>query len=228
MMSAMTSTLLVKNYSEPPVNRKEILRYMGCKEPDSQVLTLMEASLEEALPKMTYKVCFRRFDVNVNGDDIDLTFTKIHSPSLAKNLNGCGSAVLFAATVGIETDRLIAKYSRISPAKALCFQAIGAERIESLCDVFNGEIAGEAGAQGLFTRPRFSPGYGDLSLEVQKDFFRVLDCPRKIGLSLNESLLMSPSKSVTALIGLSDTEKPCKKTSCADCSKTDCNFRRNQ
>lgn len=228
MMNAMTSTLLVKNYSEPSVSKKEILRYMGCKEPDPQVLALMEACLEEARPKMTYKVCYRRFDVSVSGDDIDLTFTKIHSPSLAKNLSGCNSAVLFAATVGIETDRLIAKYSRISPAKALCFQAIGAERIESLCDAFNDEITEEAAAQGLFTRPRFSPGYGDLSLEVQKDFFRVLDCPRKIGLSLNESLLMSPSKSVTALIGLSDAEKPCKKTSyssCASCSKTDCNFR---
>lgn len=227
MMSAMTSTLLVKNYSEPPVNKKEILRYMGCKDSDPQVLALVEACLKEALPKMTYKVCYRRFDVSVGGDDIDLTFTKVHSPSLAKNLKGCSSAVLFAATVGIDMDRLIAKYSRISPAKALCFQAIGAERIESLCDAFNDEIEKEARAEGLFTRPRFSPGYGDLSLEIQRDFFKVLDCPRKIGLSLNESLLMSPSKSVTALIGFSDTEKPCKKTSCASCSKADCNFRRN-
>ena len=73
-------------------------------------------------------------------------------------------------------------------------------------------------------RPRFSPGYGDLPLELQKDVFRVLDCPRKIGLSLNESLLMSPSKSVTAIIGIGkgDVEAENK---CSACEKTDCAYR---
>ena len=53
----------------------------------------------------------------------------------------------------------------------------------------------------MFFKPRFSPGYGDLSLEVQKEIFSLLDCPRKIGVSLGDSLLMTPSKSVTAIIG---------------------------
>ena len=78
------------------------------------------------------------------------------------------------------------------------FQAIGAERIESLCDAF----CAEREAEGLRLRPRFSPGYGDLPLELQRDLFRGLDCSRKIGLTLNESLLMSPSKSVTAIAGI--------------------------
>ena len=51
-------------------------------------------------------------------------------------------------------------------------------------------------------RPRFSPGYGDLPIEIQKDIFRALDCPRRIGLTLNENLLMSPTKSVSAIIGI--------------------------
>lgn len=59
----------------------------------------------------------------------------------------------------------------------------------------------------MYTRPRFSPGYGDLPINMQKDIFAALDCPRKIGLSLNESLLMSPSKSVTAIIGVSARPK---------------------
>ena len=58
---------------------------------------------------------------------------------------------------------------------------------------FISELLKTRGSVNLFTRPRFSPGYGDLPLTVQKDFFRVLDCTRKIGLSLNDSLLMSPS-----------------------------------
>jgi len=108
--------------------------------------------------------------------------------------------VVFGATVGLELDRLIARYSRISPVKALFYQSIGAERIESLCDAFCDEME-PLYAPGR-TKPRYSPGYGDLPLDVQKAFFAVLDCPRKIGLTLNESMLMSPSKSVTAIIGI--------------------------
>ena len=74
-------------------------------------------------------------------------------------------------------------------------------------------------------KPRFSPGYGDLSLEMQRDIFRVLDCPRKIGLTLNESLLMSPSKSVTAIIGISGEEYQQEKNKCGVCQNSDCAFR---
>ena len=81
------------------------------------------------------------------------------------------------------------------------FQALGAERIESLCDTFCNDMNNELGVR---LKPRFSAGYGDLPLEVQKDIFRVLDCPRKIGLTLNDSLLMSPTKSVTAIVGIED------------------------
>ena len=77
--------------------------------------------------------------------------------------------------------------------------ALGSERIEALCDKFNKDFEFE---NEVSLKPRFSPGFGDLSLMIQKDIFAVLDCPRKIGLSLNDSLLMSPTKSVTAFVGI--------------------------
>ena len=136
--------------------------------------------------------------------------------------------VIFGATVGLEADRLIKRYSRLDTARAVMLQAIGAERIEALCDAFCADIEENVAERGLFTRPRFSPGYGDLPLEIQRDFVRVLDCRRKIGVTLNESLLMSPSKSVTAIIGLSD--KPCGVTSgdCGYCGKRDCAYRKEE
>ena len=109
---------------------------------------------------------------------------------------------MFAATVGVGIDRLITRYSIVSPARSLMLQAIGTERAEALCDLFCREIAEEKAREGSVTCPRFSPGYGDLPLELQKDIFAVLDCPRYIGVSLGESLLMSPSKSVTAIVGV--------------------------
>ncbi len=219
--------ILVKKYDEPQINMREILRYMGCKEASSDILSLIDACLKEVDGKLTYKVCYETFPVKVSSEEVDLSFVTCKSTGLAANLSDCNEVIVFGATVGLEIDRLIAKYSRLSPSKALCFQAIGAERIESLCNLFNDEITAALTEQYLYTRPRFSPGYGDLSLDIQKDIFKTLDFPRKIGLSLNESLLMSPSKSVTAIIGISDKPKSCKTPSCAECSKKDCSYRRD-
>lgn len=189
------NTVFTKNYSAPEVNRRELLRYAGCDE--NADLGIIDECLTEISDKLTYKVCYAEFGISTDGDFVDLGFTKTDSADLKKNLNGCEKIILFAATIGIEIDRLIAKYNRISPSKALIFQAIGAERAESLCDLFNDEMK-----EKYSTNPRYSPGYGDLPLDIQRDIFAVLDCPRKIGLTLNDSLLMSPSKSVTAIIGV--------------------------
>lgn len=233
----MNTSVLTKFYEEPPVDMGEILRYMGCRKEEGQILSLAKDCLSEALPKLEYKICYRQFAIHVEPCKTDLSFMVSYSKDLCGNLEGCTRVVLFAATCGIEIDRLISKYGSISPAKALCFQAIGAERIESLCNTFNEQIRRSFSEQGLLTKPRFSPGYGDFPLEAQKDMFSVLDCYRKIGLSLNDSLLMSPSKSVTAIIGLAPINSPAhKKVSsenakgaqekCALCTYTNCSFRR--
>ncbi len=189
------NTVFIKSYEAPPVDRREILRYAGVRVGTRE----LDATLDEALAltegKLTYKVCYRTLPVRQTADGVDLGFLKIPSAALARSLAGCERAVLFAATVGVEIDRLIARYARISPATALFLQAIGTERVEALCDTFERDI-------GAANRPRFSPGYGDFPLEAQREIFALLDCARRIGLSLNESLLMSPQKSVTALIGI--------------------------
>ena len=220
---------------------------------DEKINSLLDECLAELLPELSYKVCWREFTVAAHETDnpsvslrltaplmagepepseccakavgsLDLGFMVTESQGLARNLCGCDKLVLFAATIGLAPDRLIAKYGRLSPVKALCMQAIGAERIESLCDMFCGELAEAYGAQGLSLRPRFSPGYGDFPLEAQEAVFKALDCHRKIGLALNDSLLMSPSKSVTAIVGLGTDEV--KADGCGSCDKFDCVFRK--
>ncbi len=176
--------IYTKNYTAPPVDRREILRYAGVRGDAPEISVILEECLKEVDDKLTYKVCYGEFSVSF--------FDTVESEALHKHLEGCKKAVIFAATVGIGIDRLIARYASVSPTKSLLFQAIGAERIEALCDEFNSEFPGT----------RFSPGYGDLPLEFQKEIFKVLDCPKCIGLTLNESMLMSPSKSVTAIIGV--------------------------
>lgn len=200
----MNSVILSKTYNELPFCEKEILRYSGCREESKEISALFKWCTNEVKGKLTYKVCYCELPVKTDGSICDFDFFSVQSEKLAYNLQGCQRIILFAATVGVGLDRLITKYSRISPANAVMLQAIGSERIETLCDAFCDDISKE---YGVNLRPRFSPGYGDLPLQTQRDIFKVLDCERKIGLTLNGSLLMSPTKSVTAFVGI-DEIKP--------------------
>lgn len=190
--------ILVKKYPEPPIDIDEILRYMGCAKQNNKALNLANSCWEQCRNLLSYTVCYDEFPISFSEGYVIFPFAKTASLSLTKHLKGYERAVIFAGTVGIELDRLILKYSRISPSNALAFQAIGAERIEALCDAFCSDLRAECTS----TSSRFSPGYGDLPLDFQTEIFKVLDCSRKIGLSLNSALLMSPSKSVTAIIGV--------------------------
>ena len=107
--------------------------------------------------------------------------------------------VLFAHTAFFSYIR---RYERSEVSKAAILQGLGAERVESLCNLFNEEVKNEAEQRGLKAHPRYSPGFGDLPIRVQKEFLDALDATRRMGITLSESYLMAPSKSVTAIIGL--------------------------
>jgi len=204
--------IAVRTVAPPPVCEREILRYAGCREADERVRVLLAECLTEALPVVSYTVCFSEID--------PAPFTA-RSAQLTRRLDGCERVVLMAATLGVGMDRLIAKYGRLSPAKAVLLQAIGTERVEALCDAFCGALAEET---GLSWRPRFSPGYGDLPLEVQQQIVTLLQADKRVGVTLNDSFLMSPSKSVTAFVGYS--RESVKTTDrCRLCDKRDCMFR---
>ena len=205
--------------------------------PDPLDLLLKEV-LKETRFIFRYDVCYIRFPLSWNGADPLLPFPA-QSRSLAKCLSGSTEAVMMAATVGLELDRRIARSERFSPSKALLLQALGAERVEALCDAFCSDFNALVCPGGNTITRLFSPGYGDLPLETQIDFFRLLDCSRQIGVSLNSSLLMSPSKSVTAIFGIRPmTESELERTGlsasgsrsaaerhfCQDCAMEDCAY----
>ena len=191
---------LVRYFSEPPVKRHEVLRYAGVRgEADATLFSLLDGCLTEALEGLSYRVCYTEHTVRVTDGGLSLDYATVKSADLAKCLAGCDRAITFVATVGATPDRMVARYGDVTPTRALLHQAIGAERIEALCDAFLLALAKE---QGLSLCPRFSPGYGDLSLTVIGDIFRVLNPERHIGVSLTDALLMVPTKSVTAIVGI--------------------------
>jgi len=220
----MTPAVYIQALPEPPLCRREMLRYAHCRAEAEDTLGLLESCIGELDGRLSYRVCRCELPVEISGDRCNFGSFAVKSAGLAKNLGGCKSALLFAATVGIEPDRLVQRYSRLSPARALMIQAIGAERIEALCDEFCRRYESE---QGCGLGPRFSPGYGDLSLDCQEDIFRLLDCPRRLGLCLNQSRLMSPTKSVTAFAGILPAPVRQTQHKCALCNNTGCAYRSN-
>ena len=165
---------------------------MRCTDAGDTFDDLLDACLAELLPQLVYKVCWRVSEVTRTvptrenppqacdclqastqppGETLlHLGFMQTDSQGLCRNLQGCDKIILFAATVGLAPDRLIARYGRLSPTKALCMQAIGAERIESLCDAFCDELAADYAAEGYQLRPRFSPGYGRFPARCAESF----------------------------------------------------------
>lgn len=220
--------VLTKNFPAKQVDLKEVYRYAGIKDQSKIDKTLkdeIESVIKECSENLKYSVCYVKTPVKINGDSVDFDFCSVKSKSLSSHLKRSEYAVIFASTIGLEIDRLIFKYGKISPLKSLILQALGTERIESLCDDFCEFIKNEFKTQNLETTSRFSAGYGDFPLSFQKEIFSVLKPENKISLYLNESLIMSPSKSVTAVIGIGNKEEN-EEVKCTLCENKDCVFRR--
>lgn len=214
---------IIKNVSLPPICKKEVYRYALCKSDDSLVEQLFDECVTLCANKIKTLACFDRFSITVCDKSVNFGKFSLQSDNLSTLLSSCNDAIIFCASIGLDIDREIAKYSKISPSKALMLQAIATERIESLCDKVCSIIQEQT---SLFTTPRFSPGYGDLSLESQRLIFQMLSCEKNIGVTLNDSLLMSPSKSVTAIVGLT-RQKVMKTNKCNLCA-TKCDYWRTK
>lgn len=195
-------------YEEMPINRAEMLRYAGIPlaEAKKEIPPDLEENADRAIGlikgQLVYKVGFLAKLLTRDEEGFPILPFSQHSENLKKNLKGCDRFVMFAATVGAGMDRLIRRYEVAKPSMGVLLQGLGAERAESLTNAFNEEVRMLAEANGYMAHPRFSPGFGDLPVTVQKDFLGVLDAGRRMGITLSESCLMSPTKSVTAIIGL--------------------------
>ncbi|MBO4252225.1 MAG: hypothetical protein J5911_06175 [Clostridia bacterium] len=214
----------IKTYSGAPVNYNEVLRYSGAKKSDENLKTLIDDCFSECEKEKAvgFAVCFTETPVSVKNDETDFSVFTLKSKNLATALHGAKSALIFACTIGMSIDRLIKKYTEIDPVRALILQALGAERVETFIDLF---IADYEKSRGIKLSPRFSAGYGDLSLAAQRDIFNLLNPQKHLGLTLNDSLLMSPSKSVTAFAGINGACDN-KERNCKNCAKFNCDYRR--
>ena len=206
---------------------KEAVRYLGYGSHaiDDRTLDLIGSSFKELDQIAGRKIIYRIFDVSYRDENcLEIGTLKIKSKNLGKNLKGCENAVVLGATLGTGVDLLLRRYSLTDMARVVVLQACAAAMLEEYLDSFQEEFCREQ--KGVFLRPRFSPGYGDFSIEHQDQILRILDAPKKIGLSMTDGNMLTPTKSVTAVIGLSKIPVKCHTKGCGTCEKTDCIYRR--
>ena len=136
---------------------------------------------------------------------------------ISRHLTGCGRVILLAATLSAAADRLIRQAQVYGMADALVVDALCVAAIEQACDAAEAEIF--AAAHAPYRTWRFSPGYGDLPITLQSGILHALNAQRRIGLTVTPSSLLIPSKSVTAIIGISDSPTTqIGKQGCASCN----------
>ena len=202
------------------LNRNEAVRYLGGAgiSLNYRMDRLMDECEKEILEKANPKFLYTELDLPneefMQGKDIE------------NHLSGCRKAIVMCATLGAEIDKLIRISQIADMAKAVVIDSFASVAIEQVCSKADELIAEKY--PDCYMTFRFSPGYGDYPIGLQQKILTLLDAPRKIGLTTNESCLLIPSKSVTAVMGLSDSPIERRKRGCAVCNMRDkCKYRRN-
>lgn len=210
------------------IDKNEVLRYLGYrgKPADSETLQRIADCARELETAVSPRSLLRIRPAELGDGTVTIDGLQIKSRNLRRHIDGCREAALFAATLGPQADILLRRYSKTDMSRAVILQACAAALVESYCDERCAELAENVKPRGLYLRPRYSPGYGDFPIEYQADLLRLLDCQKKIGLTATDSFMLAPSKSVTAVIGLTTEKKSCHISKCMECKSLNCPFRK--
>lgn len=211
------------------VNTNEALRYMGYKDniDIENIKPLLNQCEKNLLSQANYRYCYKVFDIEKNYNKVKILNTDLvlEGNSIYSHLEECNKVILMACTLSENVDRLINKLNITDMTASLITDAMASALIEQLCNSVEEEIRQTLDLK--YITWRFSPGYGDLPISVQNSFIKTINAHKLIGLTATNNNILLPRKSVTAIIGISDSPIPQKKRGCAICSmnKT-CQFRK--
>lgn len=206
------------------IDVKEVLRYLGAK-PNNEIEGLISECSQTLIKTASPKYIWRELELDgLKIADCGIAF----EGSTASNwLDGCSRCAFLAATLGIEADMLIRRAQNTDMARAVVYDACATDLIEKACDRAQEEIRECARERGMTITDRFSPGYGDFPLEFQKSLCGILDTTRRLGVCLTDNFLLTPTKSVTAIVGMGNNENRFKR-GCSTCvMRNRCKFKSN-
>ena len=192
----------IKFLREPHVRRAEMLRYARCgdgvgvEKEAEQAQRLVDDFIRPAAAAVV-------FDIKRDGEKLFVADTELEGKSIKKLLAPCNKCVVMAITVGFEVDMKIAALGSASPALSLLADAAASSAVEDACDACCESIESELGVK---LTPRFSPGYGDLPMNIQPALLTLTNARRDLGLTVGSGCMLSPIKSVTAIAGIKEVE----------------------
>ena len=208
------------------IDRGEALRYLRCREGSepAEVRALLERAEARLLAVARPRCVWKLFDLSPEGVLAGTEFYP-QGADIRAFLASCDQVIVMGATLGAESEALLRRTQARNMAEAVVLDACASAAVENVCDNLCADLA-ELFAPRYLT-DRYSPGYGDFPFSQQREVFAVLDMTRRIGVSLTESGLMLPQKSVTALIGVSDLPQPKRRRGCESCSNYEtCAYRK--
>lgn len=189
--------------------REETLRYLRytdqvlSDEQNALIDTAIAEVLEYAAPRTVHRVFTLHEKDGLLGIDAEID---LHYPDIQRLLTGCGSCLLIAGTLGVPLDQKMRYYSRFDMTRYVIMDAAASALVEETCDTLQ---------ESLPFSPytfRFSPGYGDVPLSLQKQLLQVLDAGRRIGLTLTPNMLMLPQKSISGIVGIGKNNRTGEET----------------
>lgn len=181
---------------------RETARYMGYKHgamPTPEICELIDEAYEELLKVIQPKYIYKEYEFNRISEGIIIDGIEFKSQKLLNHIKNSSTIILFGATLGQGADTLTRKYSVTDIAMAAVAQAIAGSMVENLCDIACQELKKTIKGEH---RPRFSPGYSDFHISSQADFFKLMPMNKQLGVSLSDGFMMTPTKTVTAFIGV--------------------------
>lgn len=211
------------------LNTDEVLRYMGTPpdRADEATRTLVQDCAQQMLEVIRPRWNYRVFAIASEQEGVRLDCgLLLPGNDLKTHLSGCDRAVLFCATLGAQADTLIRRWESADVLRALALDCCATAAVEQVCDGLETQL--HAQFSGCYFPFRFSPGYGDLPLQLQTDLLALLDAPRRVGLCASSSHILTPRKSVTAILGVADHPIEQTRRSCLSCPAHDsCQYRKS-
>ncbi len=188
--------IITANAEEIEINRNELaLRLKTDRNYESEIIEKCRKQFNKVV---NYRCAYIRIPVDLSQENIcKFDFAEVHSKNLYKNLQGCKEVFVFAVTTGIAVDRLLARLNITSQAEHFITDGLSSAAIESFCDYVSDILK-----SGLQCASRFSAGYGDFSITFQKPLLERLSASETLGITLNSAYLMTPVKSITAIMGI--------------------------
>lgn len=204
-------------------------RYLGMPEAG-------ESLIHKALPlcqwlkenaQIRHAIWIYKIEKKAENNDVYVPDIDLHLPGklAASMLETCDQVLIVSATLGFAFDARLHQMQITDISAAALFDALGSAWLENSLDDLERKLKVQY-APWHFT-DRFSCGYGDLPITLQKELGEKLSLARWPGIIVQDSCMMNPSKSVTAFIGLSKYVQPARIRGCQVCLLKDrCQLRK--